>query len=107
MLTIQTMNERDIQDALVRDFIEYFPAILHKSKAAIDQLDRKSIKHVMHQLKATVALFNGVPLYAEIAHLENTIGNLNDREVLLKAHAILHKSEVLHAEVLKFQNENK
>jgi len=102
----QTMNEKDIQNGLVKDFIEFFPSLLAKVKLAVSQHDRKSIKHFMHQMKASVALFNGVPLYTEISSLENTISDINDREVLMKAYAILHKSEALHSEVVKFQNEN-
>jgi len=103
----QTMNEKEIQEALINDFITFFPSLLVKSKTAINQLDRKAIKHIMHQMKASVALFNGMPLYTEINSLENSIHDMNEREVLLKAYAVIHKSEALHAEVLKFQNENK
>ena len=103
----QTMNEKDIQVALLRDFLEFFPTLLGNTKTAVDQLDRKSLKHFMHQLKASVALFNGVPIYTLINTLENAIENLGDREVLMRSHIILQKSEALLSEVRKFQNENK
>jgi hypothetical protein len=106
-LTKQTMNELDIQKALVKDFIAFFPALLNKSKKAINQLDRASIRHFMHQMKASIALFNGIHLYNEISVLENTISDMNDREIMLKGHAILQKSELLYSEIVKFQNENK
>jgi len=103
----QTMNEKDIQVALLRDFLEFFPTLLRNTKTAVDQLDRKLLKHFMHQLKASVALFNGVPIYTLINTLENAIENLGDREVLMRSHIILQKSEALLSEVRKFQNENK
>jgi len=103
----QTMNEKDIQVALLRDFLEFFPTLLRNTKTAVDQLDRKLLKHFMHQLKASVALFNGVPIYTLINTLENAIENLGDREVLMRSHIILQKSEALLSEVKKFQNENK
>lgn len=103
----QTMNEKDIQVALLRDFLEFFPTLLGNTKTAVDQLDRKALKHFMHQLKASVALFNGVPIYTLINTLENTIENLGDREILMRSHIILQKSEALLSEVKKFQNENK
>jgi hypothetical protein len=102
----QTMNEKDIQVALLKDFLDFFPTLLGKTKTAVDQLDRKSLKHFMHQLKASVALFNGMPIYALVNTLENTIENLGDREILMRSHIILQKSEALLSEVKKFQIEN-
>jgi hypothetical protein len=105
VLMNQTMKDRVIQCALIKDFIELFPMLLKQSEQTINQLDRNGIKRLMHQMKASVALFNGQPLYDEINFLEQRISSLNDREILLRSRAILLKSDTLLNEVKQYQNE--
>ncbi len=107
VLETQTMHVKSIEQALIKDFLIFFPSLLLKTKKVVNQLDKKEIKLSMHQLKSSVALFNGTPLYLEINEFENEIDTINDNEITLRSHLILSKSEALMNEVNQFQNENK